>query len=87
MDLPDHPAVQRVPASEVDPDSDLGSNPVVVGCAPLSATEIDAALTRGLTAAEAMRQADLIVSAALFLQGESRTLGPIARIAKETVDA
>ena len=87
VDLPDHPAVQRVPASDIDPDSDLGSNPVVVGCAPLSATEIDAALTRGLAAAEAMRPAGLIVSAALFLQGENRTLGPIARIAKETVDA
>ncbi len=87
VDLPDHPAVDRTPAVGVDPDSDLGSRPVVAGCAPLSAAEIDVALARGLAAADAMRQAGLIVSVALFLQGDSRTLGPIARIAKETVDA
>ena len=87
VDLAGHPAIDRLPASEVDPDSDLGSRRVVASCAPLTAAEIDAALARGLAAAEAMRQAGLIVSAALFLQGESRTLGPIARIAKETVDA
>ncbi len=87
VDLPDNPAVERVPALDADPDSDLGSRMVVVDCAPISAAEIDMALARGLAAAEAMRRARLIVSAALFLQGESRTLGPIARIAKEAVDA
>ena len=78
VDLPGHPAISRVPASSIDPDSDLGDRPVTQHVGPLSESEIDAALERGLAVARAMAERGLIHSAALFLQGRSRVRGPLA---------
>ena len=75
VDLPGHGAVRRLPACEVQPDSDLGDRLVVVSVGDLSATEVRSALNRGLVAAEAMRVQGMIESAALFLRGQSRILG------------
>ncbi len=74
VDLPGHPAIRRVAARDLDPDSDLGDRPVVTECGALTAAEADAALARGLAAATAMQAAGLLHSAALFLQGEARVL-------------
>jgi ApbE superfamily uncharacterized protein (UPF0280 family) len=74
VDLPGHPAVIRVPASEIAPDSDLGAIPVTREVAPLSLPEIDAALRRGLLLAESLRERRLIHSAALYLQGRTALL-------------
>jgi hypothetical protein len=68
VDLPDHPGIERVPARELDPDSDLGARLVVVGCGPLSPVEAEAALERGKIEARRMREAGLIEAVALFLR-------------------
>lgn len=75
VDLPGHPAIKRTPANNLHDDSDLGSAPVVTHVENLAKTDVVQALERGETAANAMRDARLIDGAALFLQGQSRTLG------------
>lgn len=76
VDLPGHPAITRVPAGDVQDDSDLGRTPVVRHVGPLDPEEIASALDAGLAAAEEMRRAGLIEGAALFLRGETRATGP-----------
>jgi ApbE superfamily uncharacterized protein (UPF0280 family) len=77
VDLPGHPSVDRTPACEVDPDSDLGDRPVTVGCGLLRPTEIDSALEQGVAEARRMRMAGWIEAAALVLKDESRTVGSL----------
>lgn len=69
VDLPGHPAIRRVPASALDPDSDLGDIPVTAGLGDLDGGEIRAALARGLAVAEDLRRAGRIVAAVLVLRG------------------
>jgi ApbE superfamily uncharacterized protein (UPF0280 family) len=69
------PAVQRRPARELDPDSDLGDRLVTVSIGPMSTREIDTALTRGLERARDYRRRGLVVDAALMLAGRYRVLG------------
>ncbi len=71
----DHPAVRRVPAVDLEPDSDLGARPVTVDVGVLDPASIDAALERGADAARIMRARGRIVAAALTLRGETRTVG------------
>lgn len=78
VDLPGHPAVRRRPARDLDPDSDLGDAPVTVGLGPIDDDEARAALAHGLRVAESMRRRGLIVAAALFLQGQARSVGPLS---------
>ncbi|OWJ59074.1 UPF0280 family protein, partial [Inquilinus limosus] len=75
VDLPGHPAITRVPARELQPDSDLGDRPVTRGVGPLSPVEIDAALEAGAAMAETLIARGLIRAAALHLAGETRTVG------------
>ena len=75
MDLPGHPAIRRKPACEIDPDSDLGAQPVVTGLGPLSAEDCTRALKSGRARAEAMVQAGLIHGAALTLGYATLTTG------------
>ncbi|MBW4963439.1 UPF0280 family protein [Sulfitobacter sp. CW3] len=75
VDLPDHPAIKRVPANSLRDDTDLGSAPVVTHVGRLSQTDVAQALEQGKAAASRMSTAHLIHGAALFLQGQSRTLG------------
>ncbi|MCF3595590.1 UPF0280 family protein [Rhodobacteraceae bacterium LMO-12] len=85
VDLPDHGAISRAPATELRPDSDLGERLVVAHVGPLSDNDVDQALMRGAKAANTMRQAGLIHAAALFLRGQNRVVGPIGRVElKET---
>jgi uncharacterized protein len=76
VDLPEHPAITRRPAREMQADSDLGDRLVTVAVGSIIPAEADAALDRGLAAAEAFRARGLLVAAALFLQGEVRLCGP-----------
>ncbi|WP_340119414.1 UPF0280 family protein [Pelagibius sp. 7325] len=71
VDLPEHPAIERRPASELDPDSDLGARPVTVSVGALTRDEIAAALVRGQAEARRMQAAGLIEAAVLFLRGEA----------------
>ena len=75
VDLPVHPAVRRVPARALDPDSDLGDRPVAVAIGPLARDEVAAALAGGRSRAEAMRADGLIRGAALTLSGETVVIG------------
>lgn len=75
VDLPGHAAVTRVPAATLSPDSDLGDRLVTYRVGRLNPAEIAEALDRGHAAAERLRSAGLIQSAALFLGGAVRVCG------------
>jgi hypothetical protein len=78
VDLPDHPAIGRRPAVEMQADSDLGQRLVTVSVGRLMPAEVALALDRGEAAAERFRARGLIEAAALSLQNEHRTLGVLA---------
>ena len=73
VDLPGHPAIERVPASELEPDNDLGSHMVTTGVGPLSAGEIARALAAGVEEAERMRAGGLIAAAVICLRDRVAT--------------
>lgn len=75
VDLPGHPYIQRVPACELAPDSDLCERLVTQSVGTLTATEIWDALHAGVTVAESLRRRGLIRAAALTLQGETLAVG------------
>jgi hypothetical protein len=71
----DSPAVTRVPASSLDPDSDLGERLVVTEVGALTPAETAHALDAGLEVADDFIRAGLIRAAALRLRGEARVTG------------
>ena len=75
VDLPGHSGITRVPACTLDPESDLAEMPVVTGCSRLSTQETGRALNAGLRRARDLRDAGLIIAAALFLQDDVQLLG------------
>ena len=79
VDLPGHPAIERVPASEMAPDSDLGERPVTVAVGRLGQDEIRAALGNGAAVADDCLRRGLIEAAALFLGGQSVITGDVTR--------
>jgi len=70
-DLPGHEAVTRLPATQLDPASDLGPRLVTRGEGRLTTQEITAALEAGARQARRLIAAGLIKSAALHVQGQS----------------
>lgn len=82
VDLPGHAAITRVPACEVDPDSDLGTRLVTFDLAELDRADVDRALRAGVAKAERLRQTGHIYGAVLVLQRRFATVGPsLARLA------
>ena len=75
VDLPEHPAIVRRPADELNPGSDLGKRMVVTQRGILADDEIQEALSYGENSALGMAESGLIVSAALYLRGVSRFVG------------
>jgi ApbE superfamily uncharacterized protein (UPF0280 family) len=75
VNLPDHPKVQRVPARDLVPDSDLGDLAVTVDVGELASAEVTEALDSGETMASELLSKGLIYAAALRLQGETRLVG------------
>ncbi len=75
VDLPGHPAIGRVRACDLAPDSDLGERFVTQSVGQLSADEICAALAAGVSEAEALCTSGLICAAAINLQGVVRVVG------------
>ena len=71
VDLPEHPAIVRQPANEVQPDSDLGSRLVTRDVGELTNFEVEAALDAGARHGRALLAAGLIEGAALRLAGET----------------
>jgi ApbE superfamily uncharacterized protein (UPF0280 family) len=75
VDLPGHPAIVRVPACELAPDSDLGARLVTQAVGELTEVEVHRALDSGVQTAERLRRMGLIRAAALNLCGETRLVG------------
>src|SRR3954468_4073073 len=67
----DSPAIERRPASALDPDSDLGDRLVTSAVGPLTEAEIRQALTNGRSRAERLIARGLIGGCALMLRGQS----------------
>ncbi|MBZ9795421.1 UPF0280 family protein [Mesorhizobium sp. ES1-4] len=78
VDLPGNPAIRRIPARDLSPDSDLGARPVTQGVGTLAPDEVARALDNGLAVAEDFRRRGLIAASALFLGGEARISGSVA---------
>jgi len=75
VDLPDHPAVIRCPANELQPDSDLGARLVTREVGRLTYQDIAAALEAGEARARRLLGEGLIEATALHLKGEIRVIG------------
>ena len=78
IDLPGHPAIERAPARQLAPESDLGDRLVTTNVGKLTDDEVADALERGRAVADDFVLRGLIVSAALFLNGQSRLAGELA---------
>ena len=70
----DHPGIERRPARQLSPDSDLGDRLVTTRVPPLPTALVEQALDAGLAQARGFAQAGHIAGAALFLQSQSRLL-------------
>ena len=75
VDLPEHPAIIRCPANELQPDSDLGPRLVTRDVGFLTPSEIATALDTGDAKARQLLGRGLIEAAALHLKGEIRVIG------------
>src|SRR5215471_15452140 len=78
VDLPGHPAVVRVPACDLAPDSDLGHRLVTQHVGELTAGDVEHAFASGIQSAEKLLRMGLIRNAALNLRGETRVVGSLA---------
>jgi uncharacterized protein len=76
VDLSGHPAVDRRPASEIDPDSDLGDRLITFDLGPLDDASIEAALDAGEAMANRLLRDRLIEGAVLALRGHLRVCQP-----------
>jgi ApbE superfamily uncharacterized protein (UPF0280 family) len=85
VDLPGHPNILRMPANELQPDSDLGDRLVTRGVGALTELEIDEALDAGVRRARQLLAAGLIEGAALGLLGEIVVVGARAIAAPHAV--
>jgi uncharacterized protein len=77
----DHPRIERVPACDLDPDSDLGDRAVTVEVGVLPDAAVIDALDAGAARAEDMVADGRIAAAHLTLQGESRAIGTAPPVA------
>ena len=75
VDLPGHPKIVRLPANELQPDSDLGARLVTRDVGALGEGEIDQALSAGIARAQQLLASGLIEGAALRLLGETALVG------------
>jgi ApbE superfamily uncharacterized protein (UPF0280 family) len=74
VDIPD-PRIVRLPASQIDSDSDLGARLVTRDVLPLDTCAIEAAIEGGLAEARTLVARGLIEQAYLQLQGHCRLVG------------
>jgi len=71
----DHPAIQRLPACDLEPDSDLRNLPVTVAVGQLPDAIVTQALDQGERCADFLLSRGLILGACLRLQGGVRLVG------------
>jgi uncharacterized protein len=75
------PTIERIPANELDPDSDLGTLLVTSDIGKLTTEQIETALDAGVLLAEDYLARGLIEGCVLMLRGDNRVVGaPVARI-------
>jgi len=79
VDLPGDAAVARLPANEIDPDSDLGERMVTVDVGSLTAGQINQALVAGQARAADLHTGGLVAAAVIMLNGQIRAVGKAAR--------
>jgi ApbE superfamily uncharacterized protein (UPF0280 family) len=75
VDLPGDERIVRVPARDLQPDSDLGFLCVTRSVPALGTSQKDEALHRGVAVADRLVASGRIAAAALYLQGEARFVG------------
>jgi ApbE superfamily uncharacterized protein (UPF0280 family) len=75
VNLPCHPAIVRVSACEMAPDSDLGDRLVTQAVGELTLEDVNQALEAGARTADRLLRMGLIRTAALSLQGTTRIVG------------
>ena len=75
VDLPGHPAIVRVPANDIQPDSDLGARLVTRDVGELSQAEVKTALASGARCARQLFDRGLIEGAVLQLCGDMLVIG------------
>lgn len=73
----DDPAIKRLPATDLDPDSDLADWQVTVDVELLDERTVEVALDSGKKAATKMQRAGHIIAAVLVLQQQFRTVGSV----------
>jgi len=86
VDLPGHAAIERTPAEDLFPDSDLGERLVTTAVGPLSTEEIETALGRGADFAQGLLDGNLIAGAVLFLSDHVHTVGARQLLPEPTGD-
>jgi hypothetical protein len=79
VDLPDHAGIERVAASSLDPDSDLGDRLVTLAIPALTGDEVASALEDGRSVADRLCEAGIISGAVLALRGEFRLCGRLSQ--------
>lgn len=75
VDCPDVAGIQRLPARDIDPDSDLGDRLVTVAVPQLRPAQVDTALAAGKELAAQLMAGGRIAGAVLELQGEIAVVG------------
>jgi ApbE superfamily uncharacterized protein (UPF0280 family) len=80
VDLPGHEAIERRPARDLAPDSDLGDRRVTIAVGVLTEAEKAQALERGCRAAQMCLERQLIRAAALHLGGQTRQVEGVRQI-------
>ena len=75
VDCPQAAGIDRLPAHDIDPDSDLGTTLVTVGVPQLDPSQIATALAAGHDLAVQMMTGGRIAGAVLALQGEMVVVG------------
>jgi ApbE superfamily uncharacterized protein (UPF0280 family) len=78
VDIPGHQAIHRVPACDIDPDTDLGALLVTCDVGTLGHADIAAALDAGADVADDLMEAGLILGAVLCLRGQMIVRAPHA---------
>ncbi|WP_375690389.1 UPF0280 family protein [Pseudooceanicola sp. LIPI14-2-Ac024] len=87
VDLPGHPAVRRVPARDLAPDSDLGDRRVTTALGPLTPAEVDRAIAAGRAYAETLIARGLIGGVALTLNHRTALAGAAHDLTKDPAHA
>jgi ApbE superfamily uncharacterized protein (UPF0280 family) len=83
----EHPAIRKVPANQLQEESDLGGIPVTVAVGDLPASVVGDALSAGLRLAQDLRRRGLIGAAHLVLADQRVSIGESLSVASPVLRA